>query len=69
MRIISLLLAFFAASPAVAQVAAHSGVIDRHGFELSDVALFGFAVIGVWLARRALRARFRRDTQARTRKD
>ena len=69
MRMILLLLAFLTASPAAAQVSAHSGLIDRHGFELSDVALFAFAVIGVWLARRALRARFRRDNQEPAPKD
>ncbi|MBW4331538.1 hypothetical protein KY084_11730 [Stakelama sp. CBK3Z-3] len=48
------------AFPAWAQAPAHSGIIDRHGFELSDIALFVVAVLGVWFARRALRTRFRR---------
>lgn len=40
----------------------HSGqVAPRTGPELSDFALFGVAAIGVWFARRALRARFRRQ--------
>ena len=37
----------------------HSGVVHpRTGPELSDIALFGFAVMGVFLVRRALRKRF-----------
>lgn len=37
----------------------HSGVAHAPtGFALSDVALFVFAAIGVWLVRRALRKRF-----------
>ncbi len=37
----------------------HSGVVHpRTGPEMSDIALFGFAAIGVWLVRRALRKRF-----------
>ena len=39
----------------------HSGqVAPRTGPELSDFALFGVAALGVWVARRALRARFAR---------
>lgn len=32
----------------------------RPGFALSDLALAGFAAVGLWLARRAMRARFRK---------
>ena len=44
--------------------AAHSGVPKiRTGPELSDIALFVLAALGVWFVRRALRARFtKRDT-------
>jgi hypothetical protein len=39
--------------------AAHTGVTKvRTQPELSDVALFVLACIGVWIVRRALRARF-----------
>lgn len=38
-------------------LAAHNGRIVRDGFEWSDVALFAVAVLGVWLARRSMRAR------------
>lgn len=42
----------------------HSGqVAPRTGPELSDFALFGVAAVGVWFARRALRARFRRHRE------
>ena len=49
------------ASPAVAAVeSGHSGIVHpRTGPALSDIALFVCAAAGVWLARRALRARFR----------
>ncbi|WEJ97940.1 MAG: hypothetical protein P0Y59_13290 [Candidatus Sphingomonas phytovorans] len=48
--------ALFLAGPAWA---AHSGVArPRTSPELSDIALFVMAAIGVWLVRRALRARF-----------
>ncbi|MCW3836445.1 hypothetical protein ACFQ1E_10535 [Sphingomonas canadensis] len=48
------------AAPALA-VAPHSGAIATRSMpELSDFLLFAVAVAGVWLARRALRARFRR---------
>jgi hypothetical protein len=50
-----LALALLLASPA----AAHSGRIVRDGFELSDVALFAFACIGIWLAQRSMRRRAR----------
>lgn len=40
----------------------HSGIVHpRSAPELSDVALFVVAVIGVWLVRRGLRARFSRQ--------
>ncbi len=46
----------------------HSGIIrTRNMPELSDIALFGMAVAGVWFARRALRKRFAK--QADTTKD
>jgi len=49
------------AAPALA-APAHSGIPNTRTMpELSDVALFLVAVAGVWLARRALRARFRRQ--------
>ncbi|MBX9797003.1 hypothetical protein [Sphingomonas sp.] len=44
--------------------AAHSGVPrPRTAPELSDAALFVMAVVGVFLARRALRARFAKNRQ------
>ena len=47
------------ATPTLASVPPHSGVIHTRSMpELSDIALFGMAVAGVWLARRALRKRF-----------
>ncbi|MAX00694.1 MAG: hypothetical protein CMN72_13850 [Sphingomonas sp.] len=49
-----------AALTSAASATAHSGVVERHGFAPSDVALFVFAALGLWFARRALRARFRR---------
>ena len=40
----------------------HTGVVrPRTGPEASDIALFLFAGLAVWLVRRALRARFRRN--------
>ena len=40
----------------------HSGLVRARSMpELSDVALFGLAALGVWAARRAMRARFRRQ--------
>ncbi|PTS78150.1 hypothetical protein DBR17_12815 [Sphingomonas sp. HMWF008] len=56
------LIALCLASPALA--APHSGVPKiRTGPELSDIALFVMAALGVWFVRRALRARFtKRDT-------
>jgi ABC-type nickel/cobalt efflux system permease component RcnA len=48
--------ALFLAAPVWA---AHSGVARaRTSPELSDIALFVMAAIGVWLVRRTLRARF-----------
>jgi hypothetical protein len=47
------------ATQAPASVPPHSGVIHTRSMpELSDIALFGMAAAGVWLARRALRKRF-----------
>ncbi|MGK6318165.1 hypothetical protein [Sphingomonas sp. DT-204] len=44
--------------PTIAHAAApHSGQVVRSGFALSDVALFVFAAIGVWLAQRSMRRR------------
>lgn len=41
-------------------LAAHTGVAaERTGFAPSDVALFLVAAAGLWIARRALRARRR----------
>lgn len=56
------LLALLLATPALA--APHSGIVKaRTSPELSDVALFVLAVLGVWFVRRAMRARFaKRDT-------
>ena len=55
-------LALLLATPALA---AHTGVPKiRTGPELSDIALFVMAALGVWLVRRAMRARFaKRDTR------
>jgi hypothetical protein len=37
----------------------HSGMIHTRSVpELSDIALFVMAVLGVWIVRRAMRARF-----------
>jgi hypothetical protein len=48
------------ATPAFAQAPPHSGVIHTRSMpELSDIGLFAMAVGGVWLARRALRKRFK----------
>ncbi len=54
------ILALLPASAAMA--GAHTGVINvRTGPEPSDIALFVCAAAGVWLVRRAMRKRFRRD--------
>ncbi|WP_258043103.1 hypothetical protein [Sphingomonas sp. NBWT7] len=59
--ILSLLLAW----PAYADNG-HSGVATaRTGPELSDAALFVAAALAVWLTRRALRNRARRDARRR----
>lgn len=48
-----------AALPLLGVQSGHSGVVHpRTGPELSDIALFAVAAIGVWLVRRALRKRF-----------
>jgi hypothetical protein len=57
MRFLLPLLLF--ATPALAVTPAHTGVPKiRTGPELSDIALFVMAAIGVFVVRRALRARF-----------
>ena len=54
-----LLPALLLAAPALAVTPAHTGVPKvRTGPELSDIALFVMAAGGVWLVRRAMRARF-----------
>ncbi len=59
MRLIALLLI---ASPALAVESGHSGVVHpRTGPEPSDIALFIVAALGVWLVRRAMRKRFKKD--------
>ncbi|MGY2733471.1 hypothetical protein [Sphingomonas sp. UYP23] len=57
------LIALLLATPALA--APHSGVVKvRTGPELSDIVLFVVAALGVWLVRRAMRARFaKRDAR------
>ncbi|MEO7679127.1 MAG: hypothetical protein ABIS14_00345 [Sphingomonas sp.] len=52
-----LALALLITAPAFA--APHTGVPKiRTGPELSDIALFAMACLGVWVVRRAMRARF-----------
>lgn len=52
------------AAPVMAQPAPHSGVVGTRSMpELSDLALAACAAAGVWIARRALRARFRRTRE------
>ena len=47
------------ALPLLAVQSGHSGIVHpRTGPELSDIALFVVAAVGVWLVRRALRKRF-----------
>ena len=59
--------ALFLAAPAWA---AHSGAPKpRTSPELSDIALFVMAALGVWLVRRAMRARFAKRPKADTLKD
>ncbi|THD37945.1 MAG: hypothetical protein E7773_02920 [Sphingomonas sp.] len=61
------LLFLILATPALAQVPPHSGVIHTRSMpELSDIALFVMAVGGVWLARRALRKRFAKQGTPKT---
>jgi hypothetical protein len=56
--------ALFLAAPVWA---AHSGVAKpRTSPELSDIALFVMAALGVWLVRRAMRARFAKRPKAET---
>jgi hypothetical protein len=51
------------AAPALADEPAHTGVAGSRSMpELSDFALFAVAVAGVWFVRRAMRARFRRQS-------
>ncbi|MES1973937.1 MAG: hypothetical protein V4472_15880 [Pseudomonadota bacterium] len=53
------LLALLLTAPALAVTPAHTGVPKiRTGPELSDIALFVMAAAGVWIVRRAMRARF-----------
>jgi len=48
--------------PGALAASPHSGVIRTRSMpELSDIALFLMAAAGIWLVRRALRARFARD--------
>jgi hypothetical protein len=59
---IALPLLLLIANPALADVAPHSGLVRTRSMpELSDIALFAVAVLGVWIVRRAMRARFRRQ--------
>lgn len=56
-----LLIFLLVAAPAFAADDGHSGVAGvRTGPELSDIALFVMAALGVWFTRRALRARARK---------
>ena len=58
-------LALLIAAPALAVTPAHTGVPKiRTGPELSDIALFVMAALGVWLVRRAMRARFAKRPNA-----
>jgi hypothetical protein len=55
------------ATPTFASVPPHSGIVHTRSMpELSDIALFGMAVAGVWLARRALRKRFAKQADTTT---
>jgi hypothetical protein len=49
----------------LAVLASASMPTARGGFALSDVALFAAAVLGIWLARRSMRARARRRSSTR----
>jgi len=65
-----LALALLIAAPAFAVTPAHTGVPKiRTGPELSDIALFVMAALGVWLVRRAMRARFAKRPKASDTKD
>jgi len=51
------------AAPAFA-AAPHSGIVTQRSMpELSDIALFVCAALGLWFVRSRLRARFRRTRQ------
>ena len=53
------LLLFLFTLPTALIAQPHSGVIHSRSMpELSDIALFVMAVLGVWIVRRAMRARF-----------
>ncbi|CAN5637362.1 hypothetical protein BH10PSE14_BH10PSE14_23320 [soil metagenome] len=63
-------LALLLATPALAVTPAHTGVPKiRTGPELSDIALFVMAALGVWLVRRAMRARFAKRPSDNNAKD
>ena len=65
-----LALALLIAAPAFAVTPAHTGVPKiRTGPELSDIALFVMAALGLWLVRRATRARFAKRPKASNAKD
>lgn len=53
------LLALIAAPSLAGAAPPHTGQVIHDGFQLSDVALFVFAAIGVWLAQRSMRKRAR----------
>jgi hypothetical protein len=57
-RLSLLFLAGLALAPSGALLA-HSGYINRSGFEPSDAGLFVCAATGIWFARRSMRARAR----------
>jgi hypothetical protein len=62
--------ALLIAAPVMAVTPAHTGVPKvRTGPELSDIALFVMAALGVWLVRRAMRARFAKRPKASDTKD
>ncbi len=63
-------LALLLAAPALAVTPAHTGVPKiRTGPELSDIALFVMAALGVWLVRRGMRARFAKRPEAKHSED
>jgi len=63
-------LALLIAAPAMAVTPAHTGVPKiRTGPELSDIALFVMAALGVWFVRRAMRARFAKRPKPGNTKD